>query len=407
MIDIIPITYYTGVPNVGDLANANLVSAVGNANSYQISDVAHTHLLAVGSTMEWAQPKSIVWGTGVIHPSKGVGGVTRENIYSLRGELTRQCLYDQKIPTDVPIGDPAFLLPSILGVSQAVPSSRLGVIPHYADRSHPFFVDLIRSGQAKDLDVRTGDIRSFLESMATCEAIVSSSLHGLIFAEALGIPHLWIEVGQAVQGNGFKFLDWFSTTLYPQNISYKPSTTTLACDIRARCRLHGSTIDKDALLGSFPRARLVEAGVRYSQIPRFLDFSYCRSASMYLFIDVQDDVDRHGLARTIDSAASKWPALMVVLVGSNAEKIGSLTDNEVCVERRADTSSLNSAFMRKFWENWAEPQQHVIAEPGFDFSDINPVRDVNDQLNINPGCDAIIIDRMERRSIYRRPGRWY
>lgn len=407
MAEIIPITYYTGVPNVGDLANADLVSAVSNACSYQINDINYTHLLAVGSTMEWAQPTSIVWGTGVIHPSKGVGGAIRENIYAVRGELTRRCLHDHGIYTSAPAGDPAFLLPRILPLSPVVASSRLGVVPHYADRHHPFFVDLVQNGQAKYLDVRTGDIRRFMESMSSCEAIVSSSLHGLIFAEALGIPNLWVEVSQAVQGGGFKFSDWFSTCSNPQIESYKPTSTIPADHILSQCRLHGSTIETEALLGSFPRSRLVEAGARYSSVSSLLDFSRCRSAAMCLFIDVAGAVDHAGLRRTVTSARSKWPMLKVVLVGSGAEMINLMDDALVSIERWTDAPGLNGEFMRRFWESWAEPQEHIVAEAGFDFSDLDVVRDVSDQLNSRPECDAIVIDRAGRRSVHRRPGRWY
>lgn len=42
-----------------------------------------------------------------------------------------------------------------------------------------------------ELNVRN-DPDQFLHAMKACEAIISSSLHGLIFAEALGIPNLWV-----------------------------------------------------------------------------------------------------------------------------------------------------------------------------------------------------------------------
>ena len=37
------------------------------------------------------------------------------------------------------------------------------------------------------------------------------------FAEALGLPSLWIKATDGVAGDGFKFRDWFTTTLHPQS----------------------------------------------------------------------------------------------------------------------------------------------------------------------------------------------
>jgi hypothetical protein len=65
------------------------------------------------------------------------------------------------------------------------------------------------AGDVADLNVHA-DPEIFLASLAGCEAVASSSLHGLIFAEALRVPNVWIELSGKVHGGGFKFRDWFS-----------------------------------------------------------------------------------------------------------------------------------------------------------------------------------------------------
>ena len=65
------------------------------------------------------------------------------------------------------------------------------------------------------IDIRRigyGEIEAFLDEMLDCERIVSSSLHGVIIAQAYGIPACLATVtGSAAQihGDGIKFDDYF------------------------------------------------------------------------------------------------------------------------------------------------------------------------------------------------------
>ena len=55
------------------------------------------------------------------------------------------------------------------------------------------------------------DIEAFIDEIHECEAVLSTSLHGLIVCHAYGIPARWCEVTggeQSIPGDGTKFRDY-------------------------------------------------------------------------------------------------------------------------------------------------------------------------------------------------------
>lgn len=57
------------------------------------------------------------------------------------------------------------------------------------------------------IDFTSADLAKPLQALSSCQFIVSSSLHGLIIADAYGIPSVfWNELGEE---NEWKFLDYF------------------------------------------------------------------------------------------------------------------------------------------------------------------------------------------------------
>ena len=84
-------------------------------------------------------------------------------------------------------------------------------MPHYADRRDP---RLERLRKAYPEDVVVIDVRQkpepVIREIARCETILSSSLHGLVTADSLGIPNGWLRLSDRVLGGGFKFRDYYS-----------------------------------------------------------------------------------------------------------------------------------------------------------------------------------------------------
>jgi hypothetical protein len=83
----------------------------------------------------------------------------------------------------------------------------LGIVPHFKDWQ--LAIDLFGDRQ----DIRIIDVKRSVEAViddiVACETIVSSSLHGLIIAQAYGKPAAWATLSDKVIGGGFKFVDYF------------------------------------------------------------------------------------------------------------------------------------------------------------------------------------------------------
>jgi Polysaccharide pyruvyl transferase len=184
---------------------------------------------------------------------------------------------------DIPLGDPGFLAPALLGFARRrAPRSRLGIVCHYVDRRNPILQRMLAQDGVADLNVHAPP-EEFLERMADCVAVASSSLHGLIFAEALGIPNLWLRAGNEIGGGDFKYLDWFTTTRHPQKAAHQLVIEDTAEALASRAELHDSMIDVHALAASFPYGQL--DALRATAGTPILSAAACRKMPMPVFLD--------------------------------------------------------------------------------------------------------------------------
>lgn len=385
----IRLQYFLGMPNVGDRINPSIVTALSGQQTVHVRDDQKPQLLATGSIMAAANPLSHVWGTGVLHPNFGIGSVAAHNIHALRGKLTHSVLSQAGIElSDVPLGDPGFLAPALLGIAKSTsPAHRLGVVPHYVDRANPLFRRLMTEPGIVGLNVHD-DPERFLRAMADCEVVVSSSLHGLIFAEALGIPNLWITASEDVVGGPFKFDDWFSTTADPQMTAYALTSASTADNLIRLAALHNSTIDVEALRTAFPHGRLDE--LRETQTRRILPTSACRSHPVPAFlISFNRGVQ---LERIIASITRLDRPIEIVVHDTGSTDavtlaiLDKLEANGTRVVRCAAIDfdeALNTVndTIQKYFSDWAEPCRYIVSDCNIDMVSAAPeALDIYDKL---------------------------
>ena len=195
-------TYWHQENNVGDkLAPIILKHFIGDVEFAKKSDTGK--LLAVGSILTYLKKNDIVWGAGSIKNRKIV---SPENVkyLAVRGKLTRDLITGAEVPEVY--GDPALLMPYIYNPAMKRKIGH-GYIPHYVD------LEAFKKTNSGNyiINVRD-DWQKVIRQILVCDYIVSSSLHGIILAEAYGKKAIWQQWGKKVVGGDFKFKDYLSGT---------------------------------------------------------------------------------------------------------------------------------------------------------------------------------------------------
>ncbi len=163
------------------------------------------NLMLVGSILEWADDRTYICGAGLIS-SEGRLNYHPASVQCVRGPLTAHFLHCQGISTPRSYGDPGVLAPRFFAPERSEVYD-IGVVPHYVDINSKW-LDKCRKEGVRILDPRS-PLGDFFSALQECKVVLSSSLHGLIFAHAYGIPALWIEISDRVIGGGFKFFDYY------------------------------------------------------------------------------------------------------------------------------------------------------------------------------------------------------
>lgn len=193
--------------------------------------------LVIGSTIDMlCRSHTDVWGAGIIDGSKPLR-VKPRKVHAVRGPLTREKLLDEGVECPEIYGDPALLIPLYYQPDKQK-RYKYGIISHVSNQA--FVANLCLNGKriSECADARIINLGEYthwhdiIDQVCECKSILSSSLHGLIIAEAYHVPNVWIEFGKPLIGGHFKFHDFFMS---------------IHCDRENPVAIHGMDIPMEAI----------------------------------------------------------------------------------------------------------------------------------------------------------------
>jgi pyruvyltransferase len=211
--------------------------------------------VAVGSIVSNVRRESVVWGSGLMGFETKWRIPRAARYAAVRGPLSRAML--RNIDYDVPrvYGDPALLAP-LWFYPEVQKTHEVGLVVRWSEtRWH----DVCVGGDVRLINLATDDIEGVIREILSCRAIASSSLHGLVLADAYGIPNAWLDSdggagGSRPGGGEFKFYDYFASVNRLRHAQPLDLTTVALTGDRLRAEL---AFDDDEI--DFDHRRLLDA----------------------------------------------------------------------------------------------------------------------------------------------------
>lgn len=221
---------YAPLYNAGDLFNKDLVERLSGKDVMN-SKMYNADMIAIGGALIGTQYSGgrsrrlcqralslvygnkplYVWGSGFFYDNND-SGLYRRNlkVCALRGQKTREKLSGLTGECyDVPLAD-AGLLADLFVDTNIKKKNEIGLIPHMSQLEDEAIQRLLALDGVHLIDIRR-TAKEVIDDIAACECILSSSLHGLIFADSLHVPNLHILGTKELYGGNFKFEDYYSS----------------------------------------------------------------------------------------------------------------------------------------------------------------------------------------------------
>lgn len=168
------------------------------------------HLYAIGSILQMGYQNATVWGSGfAFEPSlmRGLLQLGRKlDIRCVRGPKTKETLQRLGFICPEKYGDPAVLLPQIYVPTGMLKTEKYIFIPHFQAEEEA----RKQYGDDHIVSMNTNDYKRVIDRIVASDRVISSSLHGIVLAEAYGIPAVYYQ--DKTSRFAYKYEDWYLST---------------------------------------------------------------------------------------------------------------------------------------------------------------------------------------------------
>jgi pyruvyltransferase len=239
--------------NAGDMFCQDVVRHLYETEPKKV-ETEGRRLLPIGSIASCLLPRDIICGIGAKSGEVPRASSMPTVLLGVRGPLTLAAFRDAGHDTsDIRfVGDPGVLIRLMLDESDAIGSARRLFIPHYRER---FRYPRTLTGSIEVIDVDQPPL-TLGRHILGASIVYSSSLHGIVFAHALGRPCVF--VAPQTKESQFKYKDYFASV----GLQWTRPMESIDHAIHGRPTVTHASIDAQQMKEAFPTAtELQELGV--------------------------------------------------------------------------------------------------------------------------------------------------
>lgn len=253
--------YFCGNSSTTTIHNYTILNLASQNARTKRSKEKYTCLFTLGSILHFVNQRDHIWGTGanpyrLVLQTKGATKAVIQSknivVHSTRGPHTwklfqdiepNKTMYGSSGPNSSIgqqqnyYGDPGFLTPYLYpqyqknSTTEATTQTKYCIVPHVQDLKLPEIQDTVQRLTTANITITIISPYDKWENVvpklqSECDYVASSSLHGLIVSDAMGIPTMWFQFPnkQTAQTEGnFKYIDYYDSIALPTDTT----TTTL------------------------------------------------------------------------------------------------------------------------------------------------------------------------------------
>jgi len=201
-----PDKYGKDMHNFGDEITADIVRKIFGFKS-EWASMRECELIGSGSIINIAQFDAMgnnikVWGSGFTAPGNN-DNLKNLDFYAVRGKKTMR-----RISKTVPLGDPGILANRVYKPAREK-HNKIGFLVNYVDADLPIVKKAKKDSRFVIIDPLKPPAQVARE-ISSCRLVLSSGLHGLIFADSFSVPNIHIKISDRLLGGEYKFRDYCS-----------------------------------------------------------------------------------------------------------------------------------------------------------------------------------------------------